>query len=67
MGALLRRLNALLRRRRLDRDLDDELAFHFLPTFIAVPLLCGLVAALASYGPVRRATRVDPIVALRVD
>jgi hypothetical protein len=28
MGAVLRRLIALFRRRRMDRDLDDELAFH---------------------------------------
>jgi hypothetical protein len=28
MGAFLRRLIALFRRQRLDRDLDDELAFH---------------------------------------
>ena len=28
MGAFVRRLMALFRRRRLDRDLDDELAFH---------------------------------------
>jgi hypothetical protein len=28
MGAILRRLIALFRRRRLERDLDDELAFH---------------------------------------
>jgi putative ABC transport system permease protein len=28
MGAFLRRFLALFRRRRLDRDLDDELAFH---------------------------------------
>jgi ABC-type antimicrobial peptide transport system permease subunit len=34
-------------------------------TFAIVPLLFLLVAALASYGPARRAARVDPVQALQ--
>ena len=51
--------------------LMTKLLFNVKPgdplTFVAVAMLLGGVAAMASYLPGRRATRVDPVVALRAE
>ena len=44
-----------------------EVQAHDLATFVSIPFLLALVALLASWIPARRATRVDPIVALRYE
>jgi putative ABC transport system permease protein len=51
----------------LMRGLLFGVAAHDTATFIVVPFTLVAVAALASYLPARRATRIDPIVALRYE
>jgi len=50
---------------RLMKSLLFGVAPTDLPTFIVVCVGLGVVALLASYLPARKATKVDPLVALR--
>jgi putative ABC transport system permease protein len=52
---------------RLMRGLLSEVTNTDPLTYVAVVVMLGLAAFLASYLPARRATRVDPLVALRGD
>jgi ABC-type lipoprotein release transport system permease subunit len=44
-----------------------EMSVYDAPTFVAVSLLLGIVALVASWLPARRASRVDPVQALRAE
>jgi putative ABC transport system permease protein len=57
-------IGALALTRFLETQLYD-VGTTDLRTFLAVPLVLGAVALLACYIPARRATRVDPVEALR--
>ena len=65
-GLTLGVLGALFATRTLTSLLFDVRALDPV-TFMIAPVLLGAVALLACYVPARRATRVDPAVALRVE
>jgi predicted permease len=52
---------------RLMRGVLSGLATTDPKTYVSVAALLGIAAFLASYLPARRATRIDPLVALRMD
>jgi predicted permease len=66
VGALIGLALALLVSRALSSLLFGVTAFDPL-TFIAVPGLLGATALLAAYVPARRASRIDPVKALRAE
>ena len=52
---------------RLLESLLYEISATDVTTFVAIPLVLAATALLAAYVPARRAARVDPILALRVE
>jgi putative ABC transport system permease protein len=65
-GAVLGLVAAFLSTRFI-REMLFETAPTDLLTFVLVPLVLGGVAIAASFAPARRATKVDPITALRTE
>lgn len=66
VGGVLGLVLALLVARLLSQLLFGVGAFDPV-TFVAVPVLLGGVALLAAYFPARKASRVDPVSALRAE
>jgi putative ABC transport system permease protein len=66
-GVVCGLLAALALARAIVSRLLFETSPHDPTTFVAVAAVLGAVALLAAYLPARRATRVDPIVALRAE
>jgi putative ABC transport system permease protein len=65
-GAALGLLGAFLST-RLIRSMLFDTAPTDVATFVIVPLVLGVVAVAASYAPARRATKVDPMIAIRAE
>jgi putative ABC transport system permease protein len=65
-GAALGMAGALAATRLL-RGMLFETTTTDAPTFLAVPIVLAVVALLASYLPARRATRTDPLIAIRTE
>jgi ABC-type antimicrobial peptide transport system permease subunit len=65
-GAAVGLLAAFMSTRLIQNMLFDT-APTDIATFVGVPLVLGIVAIAASYAPARRATKVDPITALRTE
>jgi putative ABC transport system permease protein len=65
-GLVLGMIAAVTLARALDR-LVYGISTTDTVTFVALPLLLGMVAMIASWLPALRATRVDPMIALRAD
>ena len=67
LAGVLVGIPAALALTRLMKGVLSEVTSNDPVTYIAVVAILGTVAFLASYLPARRATRVDPLVALRSD